>query len=76
MARIIPLSSAALQQSFPNDEHLNPTSDEVVYTLEHPHAFGGNVPAYRDPSHLAAWLYGFAAANNLAIEQLNDEKEQ
>ncbi|MBD8031415.1 hypothetical protein [Corynebacterium gallinarum] len=72
--RIIPLPTAALQQFFPNDEHLNPSIDGIVYTLENPHAFGGNVPAYEDPAHLAAWLHGFATMNNLIIEQTDLEK--
>lgn len=73
--RVIALSTAALQQFFPNDEHINPTTEDVVYTLEHAYAFGGTVPAYRDPAHLAAWLYGFAAADNLFIEQMNNNQE-
>lgn len=74
--RIIALSSAALQPFFPNDENLNPSTDEVVFTLDHPHVFGGNVPAYRDPAHLAAWLHGFATMNNLMIEQTYNTKKE
>lgn len=65
--------------SLPIDESINPTGDGYVFTAVNPKcggstAFGVRVPAYRDPSHLAAWLYGFAAYNEMMIE-LQNEKE-
>lgn len=76
---IIPLTTQQVMGSLPTDESISPAGGGYVFTIANPKcgdttAFGVRVPAYRDPSHLAAWLYGFAAYNEMMTE-LQNEKE-
>lgn len=45
----------------PQDQRVNPEGAALAYTHKHPEHFGGEVPVYEDPSHLAAWVYGYLA---------------
>ena len=73
---VIRLETPQIMASLPVDERINPGNGGIVFTTAHPDVFGDQVPAYRDPSHLAAWLYGFAAANELAIRADEDAKKE
>lgn len=70
---IISLKSAELLHHFPKDYRNEKGGDYgMVYTLAYPHAFGVEVPYFKDPSHLAAWLAGFAAHNNSVLDHDGD----
>lgn len=59
------MSTDDLLANLPTDYTLTPPAPGLdVHTLQPGAQWGDDVPAYADPSHLAAWAHGFLAAQD------------
>lgn len=72
--RTLPMSLSDIMAAIPIDENLIPGDHGITFTIDNADALFGDahVPAYRDPSHLGAWLVGYWTAQQA---HNNDEKE-
>ena len=75
----VPLSVSDIMAAAPIDQKLNPGDGGIVFTIgnQRPMFNDAHVPAYRDPSHLAAWIIGYwTAQHELAEAQHHIEEKE